>query len=31
MANYLPILLVGAILGAFTLAFLIAYARLRKD
>ena len=31
MADYLPILLVGAILGAFTLAFLIAYARLRKD
>ena len=31
MAEYLPVLLVGAVIGAFTLAFLIAYARLRKD
>ena len=31
MANYLPILLVGAILGAFAIAFIIAYARLRAS
>ena len=31
MADYLPVLLVGAIIGAFTVAFLIAYARLRRQ
>ncbi len=31
MADYLPVLLVGAVIGVFTLAFLIAYARLRKN
>ena len=31
MADYLPVLLVGAIIGVFTLAFLIAYACLRKN
>ncbi len=30
MAEYLPVLIVGAILGAFTIAFLIAYFRLRS-
>ena len=31
MREYLPILIVGAIIGAFTLVFLIAYAALRKS
>ena len=31
MADYLPVLLVGAVIGVFTLAFLIAYACLRKN
>ena len=31
MYEYLPILIVGAIIGAFTIAFLIAYAALRKQ
>ena len=30
MREYLPLLIVGAIIGAFTLAFLAAYARIRK-
>ena len=31
MREYLPLLIVGAIIGAFTLAFLAAYARIRKQ
>jgi len=31
MREYLPILIVGAIIGAFALAFLIAYSALRKN
>ena len=31
MSNYLPILIVGAIIGTFSLIFLIAYARVRKQ
>ena len=31
MDKYLPILIVGAIIGIFTLAFLIAYIRLKRD
>jgi len=31
MADYLPVLLVGAIIGAFAIAFIIAYARLKSD
>lgn len=30
MGEYLPILIVGAIIGAFTIVFLLAYAALRK-
>ena len=30
MSEYLPILIVGAIIGAFTIVFLLAYAALRK-
>ncbi len=31
MADFLPIILVAAIIGVFTLAFIIAYARLKHD
>ena len=31
MDKYLPVLIVGAIIGVFTLAFLIAYIRLKTD
>ena len=31
MREYLPILIVGAIIGSFTLAFLIAYGALRRS
>ena len=31
MGEYLPILIVGAIIGAFTIAFLIAYAALKRS
>ena len=31
MDKYLPVLIVGAIIGLFTLAFLIAYIRLKTD
>jgi len=31
MDKYLPILIVGAIIGIFTIAFLIAYIRMKKD
>ena len=31
MAEYLPILIVGAIIGAFSLAFIIAYAALMRS
>ena len=30
MGEYLPLLIVGAIIGAFSLAFLIAYFAVRK-
>ena len=30
MGEYLPILIVGAIIGAFAIVFLLAYAALRK-
>ena len=30
MSEYLPILIVGAIIGAFTIVFLLAYAALRR-
>lgn len=30
MSEYLPVLIVGAIIGAFTIVFLLAYAALRK-
>ena len=31
MDKYLPVLIVGAIIGIFTLAFLIAYAKVKRD
>ncbi|MBQ9929753.1 MAG: ABC transporter ATP-binding protein [Oscillospiraceae bacterium] len=31
MDKYLPVLIVGAIIGIFTIAFLVSYARLRRD
>ncbi len=31
MDKYLPVLIVGAIIGIFTIAFLIAYAKMRRD
>ena len=31
MDKYLPVLIVGAIIGIFTIAFLIAYIRLKRD
>ena len=31
MDKYLPVLIVGAIIGIFTIAFLIAYAKVKKD
>ncbi len=31
MDKYLPIFIVGAIIGVFTIAFLIAYIRMKKD
>ncbi len=31
MSEYLPILIVGAVIGAFTLVFLLAYAALRRE
>ena len=31
MTEYLPILIVGAIIGSFAVAFLIAYAALQKN
>ena len=31
MDKYLPILIVGAIIGIFTIAFVIAYIRMKKD
>ena len=30
MSEYLPIIIVAAIIGAFALAFLVAFAALRK-
>ena len=30
MNEYLPVLIVGSIIGAFTIAFLVAWAALRK-
>ena len=31
MDKYLPVLIVGAIIGIFAIAFLIAYLKLKKD
>ena len=31
MNEYLPVLIVGGIIGAFTIVFLLAYAALRKE
>ena len=31
MTKYLPVIIVGAIIGIFTIAFLIAYAKVRRD
>ena len=31
MDKYLPVLIVGAIIGIFTIAFLVSYARLRRN
>ncbi len=31
MSEYLPILIVGAVIGAFTIVFLLAYAALRRE
>ena len=31
MDKYLPVLIVGAIIGIFTIAFLIAYIRMKHD
>ena len=31
MDKYLPVLIVGAIIGVFTIAFLIAYAKVKRD
>ena len=31
MREYLPVLIVGAIIGAFTVAFILAYAALRRQ
>ena len=31
MDKYLPILIVGAIIGIFTIAFLIAYIKVKRD
>ena len=31
MDKYLPILIVGAIIGIFTIAFLVAYIKVQRD